>query len=353
MALLFCDNFENWTSTNRDYPGPWTTADGSWDSDAVRANVNSSIPGVFQSPGATAPSATSGLLSLAFPNTSEAVINTRIAFGHSNINAAPFIWFLDGATIQCSLHLNLNNRLALWRGLTTAQLVESTSTYSIDPLLYHDIELKLNIHNTTGSAVLKVNGIEEFNISDINTRAGSNNYSNVVRVGKQTALQWYRIFVKHFILMDTTGSEMNDFIGPVDVTSLRPNADDSTILDWTANTGTRWQAVNQAITDGDTTFVSASSPGDQILFELTNLPAGVTDVFAVMPQCQIKREQGTTRITKFLMGSGVDTELGSKELAIGPTYAFRQEAISVSPFTTDPWDVAEVNGLRLGMEITT
>jgi hypothetical protein len=97
----------------------------------------------------------------------------------------------------------------------------------------------------------------------------------------------------------------------------------------------------------------ADTPGDQILFELTNLPAGVTDVFAVMPQAQIKREQGTTRITKFQMGSGIDTELGSKELAIGPTYAFRQEAITTSPFTTNAWDVAEVNGLRLGMEITT
>jgi len=351
MALLFCDNFENWTSTSSSYPGPWVNASGNnWGTSSGAGSVNFSTTGVFRNAGNNG----NANLSAGFPDESTVIVNTRVSFesiGFTDNGA--IMWFIDGSTEQVSLRFQPNGFFAVYRGLTTAKLGESNNFYPYNLAEYLDIELKVTFHNTTGAVELRINGVTEINLTNQNTRVSSNNFANQVMIGRSTTNQAARPYFKHFILMDTTGPTMNDFIGPVDVTSLRPNADDATILDWTANTGTRWQAVNQAITDGDTTYVSASSPGDQILFELQNLPSGVTDVFAVMPQAQIKREQGTTRITKFLMGSGVDTELGSKELAIGPTYAFRQEAISVSPFTTDPWDVAEVNGLRLGMEITT
>jgi len=350
MALLFCDNFENWQSTNSNYPGPWVSTSGAWGSGTGNANVNSFTPGVAQFSNANASN-----LAMGFANSETVVVNCRIAMGSATgtSDSGAILWFADAGTEQVSLRFQPNGFFSVYRGLTAAKLGESTNFYPYNLDEYLDIELRVTFHNTTGAVELRVNGVTEISLTNQNTRVSANNFANEAKIGRSANTQNARPYFKQFILMDTTGSGMNDFIGPVDVTSLRPNADDATILDWTANTGNRWEAVNQAITDGDTTYVSADTPGDQILFELTNLPAGVTDVFAVMPQCQIKREQGTTRITKFLMGSGVDTELGAKELAIGPTYAFRQEAISVSPFTTDPWDVAEVNGLRLGMEITT
>jgi hypothetical protein len=351
MAVLFYDNFENWTSTSTAYPGPWVVISNtsSWGSASTASNVNHTISGVYQTGNAV-----STYLAMGFADKATVVCNMRVSFEQPYVNdTGAILWFVDGGTEQCSLRLQPNGYFAVYRGISTAKLGESTNFFSYNNSEYLDIELKIGIHNTTGTVELRVNGVVEINLINQNTRASANNFVNQVRIGRHTQTQAARPYFKHFILMDTTDSVMNDFIGPVDITSLRSNADDATILDWTANTGTRWQAVNQAITDGDTTYVSADTPGDRVLFELTNLPAGVTDVFAVMPQCQIKREQGTTRITKFLMGSGVDTELGSKDLAVGPTYAFRQEPMSVSPFTTDPWDVAEVNGLRLGMEITT
>jgi len=346
MALLFCDNFENWSSTSEDYPGPWVRAFGLA---GGNGNVNASVPGVYRTAGANG---TSSLI-VGFPNNATVIVNKRVSFESvgSNDNGA-IMWFLDGSTEQVSLRFQPNGFFAVYRGLTTAKLGESNNFYPYNLAEYLDIELKVTFHNTTGAVELRINGVTEINLTNQNTRVSSNNFANQVRIGKSNSTQAARPFFKQFILMDTAGSVMNDFIGPVDVTSLRPNADGE-YDDWTANTGTRFAAVNQAVTDDDTTFVSSSTPGDQVTFQLGNLPSGVTDVFAVFPQMQIRREQGTTRICKFLMRSGIDDELGTKELAIGPTYAFRQEAITTSPFTTNAWDVAEVNGLELGVEITT
>jgi len=348
MALLFCDNFENWTSTASTYPGPWVNATGSWTSGPSFANVNSVVSNVYQS----ATGSENGL-SVGFPDSGTIIVNFRAAFENvSSSDNGVILWFFDGTTVQSSLRLQPNGYFAFYRGLTTAKLGESTNFYPYNLNEYLDIELKVTFHNTTGIVGLRVNGVTEIDLTNQNTRASSNNVANQIRIGRSSSSQAARPFFKHFILMDTAGSVMNDFIGPVDVTSLRPNADGE-YDDWTANTGTRFAAVNQAVTDNDTTFVSSSTPGDQVTFQLGNLPSGVTDVFAVFPQMQIRREQGTTRICKFLMRSGIDDELGTKELAIGPTYAFRQEAITTSPFTTNAWDVAEVNGLELGVEITT
>jgi len=349
MALLFCDNFENWSSANSNYPGPWQMADN-LSNLAGSANVNFSTPNVFQ----TLNTSSTGYLQLGIAATSTLVVNIRASFGvtGSGTGNKPLVHLIDGTTIQCSLVMKSNGKFAIFRGTNTAELAESINTYPFNSDEFLDIEWKVTVHNTTGVIELRVNGVTEItSTGSLNTRAGTNNSADTVRLGTSTT-GLARPFYKHFILMDTTGSVMNDFIGPVDVTSLRPNADGE-YDDWTANTGTRFAAVNQAVTDNDTTFVSSSTPGDQVTFQLGNLPSGVTDVFAVFPQMQIRREQGTTRICKFLMRSGIDDELGTKELAVGPTYAFRQEAITTSPFTTNAWDVAEVNGLELGVEITT
>jgi len=349
MALLFCDNFENWSSNSSNNPGPWQMANGV-DTGGGAGNVNISIPGVYR------PQTTggAGFLAIGYPNNETIIVNTRIAFANSNFQVGNrrIINFLDAGTTQCGLTYMNNGYLNFGAGTSGDNLASSLDFFPINSDAYYDIELKVRVHNTLGSVELRINGVQQFSVSNVNTRSTSNNFSNVIRIGPLTGNTICVPFFKQFILMDTTGSVMNDFIGPVDVTSLRPNADGE-YDDWTANTGTRFAAVNQAVTDGDTTFVSSSTPGDQVTFQLGNLPSGVTDVFAVFPQMQIRREQGTTRICKFLMRSGIDDELGAKELAIGPTYAFRQEAITTSPFTTNAWDVAEVNGLELGVEITT
>jgi hypothetical protein len=356
MALLFCDNFENWTSTSFDSPGPWIKTVRGISALAgtgnVVFNVNSFRPGIFQTLESGAANA-SVLLHYGFSSIGTVVANIRVAFDSTTTSGdRQILTLFDGATAQVSLTHKSNGKLAIFRGTTTAQLAESTDLFPFDANVFLDIELKVTIHNTTGVIELRVNGGTQIpSTGSLNTRVSANNQANEIGIGVSGAGSSRPLF-KQFILMDTTGSTMNDFIGPVDITSLRPNADGE-YDDWTANTGTRFAAVNQAVTDNDTTFVSSSTPGDQVTFQLSNLPSGVTDVFAVFPQMQIRREQGTTRICKFLMRSGIDDELGAKELAIGPTYAFRQEAITTSPFTTNAWDVAEVNGLELGVEITT
>jgi hypothetical protein len=350
MALLFCDNFENWQSTSINNPGPWLRATGVWGI-GTGSNVNSNIAGVFQTTDGGA-----GFLETGFPEKETLVVNCRVSFGQtvSTIGNRTICILYSNGSAQCSLVHKSNGHLAIFRGETTAELGQSINSFSINSAVFLDIEWKVTVHNTTGVIELRVNGaVEIASTGSLNTRASTLNSANSITIGKviNSPGLSHPLF-KHFILMDTTGSTMNDFIGPVAITSLRPN-EDGHYDDWTPNTGSRFAAVNQAITDGDTTYVTANTATDKVSFKLGNLPAGVTDVFGVFAQAQIKREAETTRIARMFLRSGVDDEPIGTAQGIGPTYAFRNAAVTVSPFTTNAFDVAEINDIELGMEITT
>jgi hypothetical protein len=350
MALLFCDNFENWRSTDNNYPGPWVRASGQWGNSSGFVNVNNTIPGVYKG---SPTSAVSHSLLGGFPNTGVIICNFRVSFQvNGALDNGAILWFSDAGTEQCSLRFQPNGFFSVYRGLTTAKLGESINFFSYGENDFLDVELKIGFHNTTGTVELRVNGVQEISLINQNTRTSANNFANEVRLGRSTGSNTATPNFKHVILMDTTGSTMNDFIGPVAITSLRPN-EDGHYDDWTPNTGNRFVAVNQAITDGDTTYVTADTATDKVSFKLGNLPAGVTDVFGVFAQAQIKREAETTRIARMFLRSGVDDEPIGTAQGIGPTYAFRNAAVTVSPFTTNAFDVAEINDIELGMEITT
>jgi len=344
MALLFCDNFENWQSATETYPGPWLEANST-----IRINTGSGAGGYAtgSSPG------TNFHLGVGCSNTATIIVNTRQATIPAATNGfSSFMRFLDGATVQASIAHKQNGRFAVYRGNFATELGESVNSFSLNSEEEYDLEVKITIHNTTGSVELRINGVVEISLTNVNTRAGTNNYLNLVRIGTSPTNSFVGYKFKHFILMDTTDSTMNDFIGPVAVTSLRPN-EDGHYDDWTPNTGDRFAAVNQAITDEDTTYVTADTATDKVSFKLGNLPAGVTDVFGVFAQAQIKREAETTRIARMFLRSGLDDEPIGSAQGIGPTYAFRNAAVTVSPFTTNAFDVAEINDIELGMEITT
>jgi hypothetical protein len=347
MALLFCDNFENWTSTSSNYPGPWLLAGNIIAGSS--SNINSRIADVFAT---STGGSTNSHLHIGFASASEFVVNFKVSIGTAGGSGAKlFVWFLDGGTIQCGLGFKDNGRFAVYRGATT-ELIQGTNSYPFDSANFLDVEWKINIHNTTGSTEVRVNGVEEIApTGSLNTRSSANNSADIFRIGSQQsgiAVPNY----KHVILMDTAGSVMNDFIGPVAISSLRPSADGN-YTTWTPNTGTRWDAVNDAITDSDTTYVTANTATDKVSFGMTDLPAGVTDVFGVMAQAQIKREAETTRIAQmFVRAGGTDQAIGTAQ-GVGPSYAFRNAVATVNPHTAAAWTPAEINALELGMEITT
>ena len=73
-------------------------------------------------------------------------------------------------------------------------------------LAWHYIEFSCTIHNTAGASVLKVDGVQQWSLSSVNTRNTANNYANAVYY-YEPGYGTYNI--DNLVVMDATGSTFN------------------------------------------------------------------------------------------------------------------------------------------------
>lgn len=334
MALRWHDNFETWTVM----PGKFTT------------NADASI-----SSGKLLVNGTVLYAQLTLDAQSTWIVNTRISFGITPTGNAGVILFHDDSTLQCSLGLKANGKLAFFRGNVNGgnQLgSDSTVTLAPDSAAYHDLEIKVVIHNSTGSVVVKLNGETIISATNVNTRAGANNSANILRFGDTAGSSSISWRYDHLIIMDGTGASLNDFIGPVQVNTHYPTADGN-YTGWTANTGNRWAAVDDTAPNGDTDYVAASAVGSKVSFTKAAVPAGVTTVHGVGVWLYQERDDATTRADKVLLRNSGSDQLGTTEFFLSPSYAYHYQPFAQSPFTSSAWGVSEWDNTEIGAQVTT
>lgn len=333
MALRFADNFKFWTST----PGVFTTSSG------VSISSGRLV--------ATAFIASYGEIQLSSQGTW--IINMRLKYkpGSESVNA--LVTLRDGSTTQCCLALKSSGKLAIFRGASNGTQIGSDSINAIlrDDSTYYDIEVKFVLGNT-GSVVVKVNGVEEINAASVDNTSTASNTADNVRLGTDANAGGSGPTYEHVVVMDGMGSELNDFIGPVNVNAHFSTADGN-YTTWAANTGNRWAAVDDAAPNSDTDYVSAGSVGDKVSFVVQDTPSGTSSVLGVAVWVNAKRDDAATRAFKVLLRSGGSDQLGSVEHFVGPSYAYFFTPFNVSPFTSVAFTPSEVNGLEVGLQVTT
>ena len=184
-------------------------------------------------------------------------------------DVAPVISFRDTANVsQCQLWVNSDGSVTAYTGggKTTlggatptgngaqGTLIGSTSGPVLTANSWNHIEIKVNIHDSTGTIEMRVNGVTKLNLSNVDTKNTSNTTTTQVVIatsidngGFYSVMEWY---LKDLIIWDTTGSQNNDFLGSCHVYTLTPDGDDT--FPWTPST---------ALADGYT-LIDESDPDD-------------------------------------------------------------------------------------------
>jgi hypothetical protein len=348
MALKHVDNFGFWEVN----PGPFTSlaANNTIVSSRLRQN-------------------TTGINAGALISNNLSAQATYILNGRYNTAAYPGVSttlneiyrLQDSGSAQCGLGMLPDGKVRFWRssGIPLGTGYTFIGAASLLALLadaqqtFYDLEIKVTIGNS-GSVECRINGGVEISPTTVDTQATSNSTANSVRLGASiTGSHSLDQTWEHIIVMDSTGSDMNDFIGPVDVDLLPPSGDGFYTAWNFTGAATRWQAVLNP-EDDDSSYIYAAASGDKNLFTHNALPAGTTGVFASAIWTRARRDDGTTRAFKVLLrnGGGSDS-LGTTEHFVGDDYIWFFDAFEVSPFTGVAWTVSEVNNVSYGVQVTT
>lgn len=124
---------------------------------------------------------------------------------------------------------------------------------------------------------------------------------------------------------------------------------DGSFTDWTANTGTRYQAVDEIPADDDTTYVSATAAAQKNSFQTADLTfdSDLWAVTAALMRMRAKRDTAGPEIRAFAY-DGANTINGSDQ-ALAASYADYVERFTAKP-AGGAWSFADFNSSEFAVE---
>ena len=339
MALLFVDSFDHYATA--DILQKWTTKD---DTIEIGAYGRNSTNGLRCSGG----------------NADEVnVVYTRTANTNTCIVGFAFKWVThtgaalsildirDSATTHVALLLDNTGILTVYRGLGTTLLGTTSATLASGT--YYYIELKVAIHDTTGTVDVQVNGSNVLSLTGQDTRNGAAAQWTSICLGNAINNTSNKTFdYDDFYLADSSGATNNDLLGPIRVKAILPDGAGAS-TDFTPSAGSNFQNVDEASTDGDTTYNSESTAGDHDTYTYAALGLSGT-VKGVQTNLMVRSDgAGSETIAPMVRISSTDYQ--GTTANVTTSYADSRQVYETSPATAAAWTVAEIDGAEFGIKL--
>jgi hypothetical protein len=249
---------------------------------------------------------------------------------------------LSGTSEQISVRTDGSSRLIVSRNGTTI----ATGTTALLGNTWYYIELKFVISTTSGSVALRLNGANEISqTTGLNTAgAGGSSWDGI---GIQETGAGGGTYDDIYVL-DTSQSPNNDFLGPISVLALPPNAAGN-YQQWTPNGASNLGSVLQ--NDGDGSFVMSSTQNQIDTFAMTDLPISSGTVYAVQQHITARNDGGAARTVAPVLRIG-STDYVGPNFATGSSYQTFTHIRDQNPATSSAWTISDVNGLESGYKLT-
>ncbi|MHC5034952.1 MAG: hypothetical protein ACYTFZ_07935 [Planctomycetota bacterium] len=344
MSLVFMDSFDHWADTQEERK---------WDAELVSTR---STTNPRTGPGC-------GLLKVTTAyyqkNLVPALGKIIVGFGiflDDSLTSQTFdnILRFESTGAQLGLQYSQVDQRFRFQNLgTSANSSNSTNTYDMT-LGYLHIEVKVTFDNATNSnntVELRVN--ENVEISDtMETDPEGTDDVSIVQLSGMSHGAGGGVDVRFddFYILDTNGSNNNDFIGDTAITALFANADGA-LTAWTGSASPDWQQVDDATPDDDTTYIESSTNGEQSTFSMDAV-SGLSSIKGIQINVATRKTVAGNADIKILTRSGGTTYASSAQtVGVHPTiHNYLMQQRDVDPDTSVAWTAAGLDAAEFGVE---
>ena len=258
------------------------------------------------------------------------------------------IQFQEGGTIHVAVDINASGFLVVKRDTTT---LATATTHPIVANSWFYIEVKVVIHDTTGSVTVHVDGVEPtFSgaVTGIDTRNGGTGVMDRI-VMNGSPYSPYGL-VDDLYICDDSGSVNNNFLGICAIEQLLPStATPGTHGDFTPSTGTDHGAlVDETTPNDDTDYNSSVTVGHQDSYNYPSLVL-TGSILGIQTNLYARKTDAGARTIAPIVRTASTTTPGA---AVAPltTYRYFPQVWETKP-AGGAWTEAEINALEVGMKI--
>jgi hypothetical protein len=263
---------------------------------------------------------------------------------------------LDQAARHVKLSAGADGTITVYRGLTgTGTILGSTVANVVPSGAWSYVEVRVTIHDTTGSVVVRANGVQVLNLTNIDTKDGSSTVASSIELGYHNTISGTGQRFDDVYLVDTTGTVNNTFLGEMTVEHLRPNGDDT--AQWVGSdldSVNNYQLVDEAGAFDPADYVAASTVGQRDLYTVAPSARPISSpVLGVIATAVASKTDAGTRTVRLEVKEGAGGAVRqSAELGLPTTFG-ELRAVFERKGDGSQFTVADVNALRVGMEVMT
>jgi len=252
------------------------------------------------------------------------------------------------ATTHITVALDSSGQLKVFRGTTAGTQLGSTTTANTIPVAtWVYVEIKVVLHDSTGSVVIHVNGAQVFSVTGADTK----------NAGTKTVLDSFvlfgggsNMFVDDLYLCNGAGSTNNDFLGDIKIETLFPNGNGTTsqLTGSDGNSTDNYLLVDE--TTPNTSDYNGSATNDQYdTYAMSNLVTASGTVYGVVIYAYAaKSDAGAAGGAIMLRSGGTDYELTDN--ALGTGYQYYREVKELDPNTSAAWTISATNSVEVGFK---
>ena len=257
----------------------------------------------------------------------------------------------DGYAHITLMPISASSEFDVYNGTT---YLGTTSGFGMVTGVWLYVEVMVTIDDSAGAVIVKVNGNEVLNLSNVDTKDNTGGaYVNQIKVG---GTQNIVLFSDDLYICDATGdAPHNGFLGDVRVDVLRPDGEGTYKTDFAGSpdVSSNLNVDETSGPDDDTTYNYGSDVGDKDTYTLGALPApSSTTIYGVKSQITVKKTDAGSREVKVLTRAGTTDDL-SATVSLSDSYTTAVKIYEDNPDDAAAWEDADVNAMEVGVEIVT
>lgn len=346
MSIIFMESFDHYTTEAQAVSKGWTNLD----------SLNSTYKRTGGQSGCVGGTSARVTLPVAIANGTAFFVT----FAYYHLASSPTSFYLlevpnNETVTDCAVRVYSDGAVGAGHG-GFASYVEAVRT---SPGLFkfgvwNHFEIKVIVHNSTGSIVVKLNGNQIINLTGADTRHGSANTSTTeLEFGHEASTSG---FIDDVVVSYNDSDGVNDdFLGDVRVVCLLPQTDAvaaGSNADFTCSTGTDHGAlVDESTPNDDTDYVYSSTLNHVDSWEFPALGYTGT-VKGVQMSLRAKKSDTGTRAVAAVTKPDATNRVHATNHYLATDYAYYNAVWNQNPEDSAAWEVTDIDGAEFGVKVT-
>ena len=235
--------------------------------------------------------------------------------------------------------------LEIVRGVT---VLDTTAGLNLHETAWYFVEMKIKCHATLGEYEVRVNGATVLSATGVNTKAGSNDYHDIMSFRAQHSSRlcqyddWY--------VCDGSGSTHNDFLGDCKIIRIDPDGDDAANWGTSTPSANHYENVDEVETDDDTSYIEESTSTTIDLFDYEDVSSlGTIQGVQLSTECRDTDANTFSIITPIESGGN---QYDDSAQSIGTeSYTTKRMVAGVDPDTSSLWTATKLNAAKVGVKV--